>query len=273
VKLAVALAFAFVALRCPGDVFVNRFFYQPPPPPTAEQVMQSRFEEGRRYFHPPDPWRIVSGQTFEVSSSVWLQFVGKVVEVHPTGIRIQGYYGSFMTWPGTGIPFVRSETGPLPIPDQTEFFVRNLPCSIAQGDVIYWEDQRMALASDVYTYNTVNGSSRTLHCLDYGTPVAGPAPHELTAGEKKAAEERKAETEKKVLELHRALAEKNDPYGLFQMGRRYFTGDGVGKDEAKGKELLWRARAAGSIEAESFLKRIERKPQTPSSDTNHGSPH
>lgn len=82
---------------------------------------------------------------------------------------------------------------------------------------------------------------------------------EATAEKAKAeAAKAKADLEKKTLVWHQQLAEKGDAFGLFRMGERYLKGDGVPKDEAKGRGLLERAAAKGESDAKAILDTLSK---------------
>lgn len=78
---------------------------------------------------------------------------------------------------------------------------------------------------------------------------------EIVAAKKKA-DAKKADMAAALLKYHQSLADKGDPYGWLQMGKRYLTGDGVEKDEVEAHRLLSLASRAGQIEATKLLGKM-----------------
>jgi hypothetical protein len=205
-----------------------------------------------------DPNREVDGVVYRAEgideANGWVAFEGKVIEVQPGGIRLEGdYHGA-----RGGIFY-----GP-----DAEFFVANYPYDVAEGESVGPSERTLtfplAKISGTYTYATAIGGSHTIRKLDYGkiwTPP--PLTPEQIAEQKAAAEKRKAEAAKKVEEAKaRALkqnqdaADKGDAYGLLRMGERYRDGDGVPKDLDKARDYLTKASAAGSPTAAEDLKSL-----------------
>jgi hypothetical protein len=251
-----------------ADMTIRRIPPASAPPPTPFEMMTQRFQERRIGFKPTDPWREIDGQKLKVAGSGWYQFVGKIVEVQPRGIRVSGWYGDPMVWPGKDaeMTFVGSAqdytsgTGILPLPNLVEFFVRNYPYSVSDGTFILWEHNRVAAGAETFTYTTVAGGNRTLQCLDYGTVTAAPPPIPPTPEQIEAQKKQKAAMEVRTLKWQRQLAEKGDPYGLYRMGERYLNGTGVEKDEVKAKGLLRRAADGGNIQAKLLLESMPKSP-------------
>ena len=261
---------ALVVLFCIASTATAQMVtFQParvPTPPTPHEMMLQRMAESTIAFKPSDPWRNINGQVVPVKGPYWVQFVGKVVEVQPKGIRVEGYYGWPFIWPDN----VTSQTllcsndeykngqGILPIPDVQEFFVKDFPYEPADGDYILWENKRMALlgSGSPHTYTTVMGGSRTLRQLDYGTVAAPPAPRPATPEEIEAQRKQKIENQAKTLAWQKQLSDNGDPYGMFRMGQRYLRGDEVDKDEQKGRELIAKAANAGNLEAQALRDKL-----------------
>lgn len=110
-------------------------------------------------FIPSDPWRSVSNAPpVYAKGPRWVQFTGTVLSVYPDGIHVKGWYGVPEYWG----------------PDDREFFVRNYPHKVADGDYISWKEKRCAALSEVYTYKGAFGERITLHSLDYGKPAPIP---------------------------------------------------------------------------------------------------
>ena len=87
----------------------------------------------------------------------------------------------------------------------------------------------------------------------------------LQAKAKKDADEKalkqKSESAAAALRFHQQLADKGDPYGLFRMGQRYLTGDGVETNFAKAQTLLSQAASKGQSDAKALLERVGNKTQ------------
>lgn len=192
-----------------------------PPPPSVEYKPESPewilFKEKTNLLsHVAYPWRIVDGETNSIVAVGWCHFGGEILQVHESGvIRVQGWYK----------PIGGLSRGGM------EFVVINYPFRVADREVIGPDDWETAKEVGVYRYTTVLGSISTLRKLDWGQPCAAPSLPNPSAQEveqaRTLAEKRKVEAEQRVLQYQQALAEKNDPYGLFKMGDRYASGNGV----------------------------------------------
>jgi hypothetical protein len=213
----------------------------------AEQ--NQRYAQGRASALSRDPWRKVNGTVVRTTAS-WMWFYGTVLEVQPTGIRVNGSYSSLDG----------RQQGAL----ESEFFVANFPYQVAEGDVISGSDSYLALPAGVYTYTTVLGGNRTIHELDYGVPCAAPppppppSPEQIAAAKAKAASAKKAADEK-ALKYDEDLAAKGDAFGLLRMGERYRDGDGVTNNLALARDYLQRAAKAGDSTAADELKKLPAK--------------
>ena len=175
---------------------------------------------GEEVFTPEDPMRTMvdDNKTLNVSAlrgkDGWVRFEGKVVEVQPNGIRLQGYYDGY----GSD-------------EDTVDFFVAHFPYNAAEGDWVGTHLFYLAKEAGTYTYTTVFGGSRTIRKLEYEIPYTPPpppppTPEQIAAAKAKAVADKKA-NEEKVLKYNQELAAKGDPYGLLRMGERYRDGDGV----------------------------------------------
>lgn len=207
---------------------------------------QIRFEN----WMPKHPWRILGGKTNWAKGDDWVQFVGKVVEVQPNGVRLEGHYGS----PG----FVEYSSEVY----YNDFFVEGFPFQMAEGDLV---TERLALTakeSGTYTYPTTLGGSRTIHKLIYGIPCDAPAPSpaELAAqasiqkSKSDAKEKAKQDAAARVLKWNQDQADAGDPYGLMRMGERFRDGEGVETNLVKARRYFIRASALGNKQAEDDLK-------------------
>jgi hypothetical protein len=236
-------------------------WYVPPPGPRPEDIANAerlrREAEAEREqiaarkaladwyakYVPRDPWRVINGITNFAKGQDWVEFSGKVIEVQHTGVRVRGWYG----FPGA------THVG------TKEFFIRNYPYDVAEEEQVgglYFAAQD----STSHTYTTTMGTSRTIHSLDYGIvseppEYARPKPVDpLVAAV--AAQRKKAEQDARLLKYQLDLAAKDDPYGLFRIGQRYATGDGVEKDLQKARVLLIKSADQGNTEAAETLKKL-----------------
>lgn len=166
--------------------------------------------------------------------------------MHPgEGARIDGEY--HVIYPEDGIVF------------RGEFFVKNYPYKQADDDVV--PSCLAAVPTDVYTYNTAQGSVHSIHALDFGIPC--DAPPEIALEEQKkeaeatvAAEKKKAQSELRALKDNEDDAAKGDVYGLLRMGERYRDGEGVEKNLDKARDYLSRAAQAGDLTAKEELETL-----------------
>jgi len=244
----------------------HKFYYGPLPsvpyqPPTQEEITDSYLQSKKIYFVPRDPWREIGGQTTYAQGSNWVQFVGRVLQSTPDGIRVKGYYGTPMQLPDNLYePFlVRSDDKTqLLVPDNEEFFIQGFPYQLADNDFISWPSRLVALNDGVYSYGTVGGSTRTLHKLTYGRVVQAPIAAELTPEEKAAQSKKladeKAAAEKKALDWNQKQADAGDAYGQWRMGQRYLTGNGVDKNITKAREYFSKAADQGNPDAKKALE-------------------
>jgi hypothetical protein len=215
-------------------------------------------------FVPTDPVRVINGQPERADGNDWYWFEGTVIEVQPGGIRVSGLY----TRVG-GDEYKMAES----LYEPHEFFVRNFPYSVAENDRLLSTEHYAAKASDVYSYTTVLGGSKTLHALDYGTiwTPPPPTPEQIQAIQEaaaKAAEKSKADrkaAQAKALKYNQDLADKGDAYGLMRLGERYRDGEGVPKDLAKARDYLSKAVTAGQPSAADELSRLDQSTNAPTS--------
>lgn len=202
----------------------------------------------RNILHPRDPLRQFGDKLYTVTGvgDGWVEFEGKVLEVQPGGVRIQGSY--------TGYGFDGGDY-------TKEFFVTNFPYQVAEDEFVGNSDSEKlfycARVAGTYTYATAIGGSRTIRMIDYGTiytppPPPPPTPEQIAAAKEKAiaakqlAQKKSAEAAERALKLNQEAADKNDPLGLWRMGERYRDGDGVARDLPKAREYLTKAVAAGA---------------------------
>jgi hypothetical protein len=233
----------------------------PPQPPTDEEKNLSYIAKERTFFKPVYPYREIDGVVSYAKGAEWVQFVGKVVEVHgEKGIRVQGWYGAPMSWNGESDStlVVKSQNTDIPdafIPMDMEFFVTNFPVRVPQDARIVWSQKFVAKSTGTYTYTTVLGGTRTLTQLDFGTIATDPSSAPLTAEQKEAIEKAKAARDLKDMEREKKLADEGNPYGQYKMGMRYLRGRNVEQNRQKALDLLGKASVQGSEEAKIELQR------------------
>lgn len=205
---------------------------------------------------PEQPWRIMNGATNYAAGGSWKQFCGKVVEVQPHGVRIDGEYGE------PGDVHYDSENY-----NYRDFFVKNFPYRVAEGDIIGNKQYFSAFEDGTYTYATTIGGSRTIHSLDYGIPCDAPlpSPEEIAArieadkARKTALDKAKRESDARALKWNQDQADAGDPYGLLRMGERYRDGSGVETNTAKAREYLTKSAAMGNQTAKEELLKLNGK--------------
>lgn len=203
----------------------------PPPAPAIDPAVQ--LKENQKQFVPTDPWRVTNDKTNYAKGAEWCQFEGRVVQVFPSGIELQGWFGEPLLY-----------TLPGELPNQL-FFLSNYPRPVSVGQVLSRNDRLVALKAGT----TPSGN---LPSLDYGV-VWAPA---LTEEQKAKAARAKNDAGAKVLAWHQELADKGDPYGQYKMGLHYLNGDGVAKDLQKARDLFSKAAAQGNKDAAAELDKL-----------------
>jgi hypothetical protein len=247
-KISIALAILFVKVSVwSQDSMANVGLYSAPPIFPVNPPVQSQ----QKNFTPKDPFREIDGKFY--SAATMSEFYGTVLEVQPTGIRVQGIYGK----PG-GMGW---NYGPKGVEDYgSEFFVEGYPYEVAENDFLAGDMNLAAKEDGVYAYTTTQGGSRTIHKLVYGKvyhppPPKPPTPEEIAAAKIKADAAKKSSDEK-ALKYNQDQADKGDAYGLLRMGERYRDGDGVPKDLVKARDYFSKAVAAGSPSAADELLKM-----------------
>jgi hypothetical protein len=211
----------------------------------------SVLSQQQEVFTPKDPLREIDGKI--LSATTMSKFYGIVLEVQPTGIRMQGIYGK----PGGPGWFY----GPTGIEAHgVEFFVEGFPYEVAENDFLAGDKNFAALENGVHTYTTTQGGSRTIHKLIYGEVYHLPSPKPATPEEIAAAKAKAAAVKNHAADIalksNQDQAEKGDAFGLLRMGERYRDGDGVPKDLTKARDYFSKAVAAGSPSAADELSKL-----------------
>jgi hypothetical protein len=207
----------------------------------------------RMTFIPIDPWRTIDGQTNYVKLD-GVQFCGKIVEVMPYGILIEGEWGQLgrvyypvMGWAAASVQ-----------PEYAEFFVTNYPYMAMTGQIVPSAERLMAWYAGTYTYKTVTGGSQTIAKLDYGIPC-GPNPNLLAAAQKQFqdAEAKKRETESRRVAWLEKDATNGDVSAQYSLGIHYLHGIGCETNEVTGLFWLLKAAQQGDVGASNELQEIE----------------
>jgi hypothetical protein len=207
----------------------------------------------RMSFVPIDPWRAVGGQTNYVKLD-GVQFCGKVVDVTPHGIRIEGDWGplGMVYYPVNGWGYNPDQ------PEYADYFVTNYPYKATIGQIFPSAERLMAQYVGTCTYKTLNGDSRTIRELDYGTPC-GPNPVMVAAAQKQIqeAEEKRRENDLRKIELLEHDATNGDSAAQYSLGFHYLHGIGCETNQVMGIYWLLQAEARGSSEASNDLQEFE----------------
>jgi hypothetical protein len=194
------------------------------------------------------PWRVVDGVTYHTSGPGWYTFHGKVVGVHPDGIRVYGFYDEKLA-------------KDLTLQSERDFFVRNFPYEVVEDDKLSYLSAYQAKLVGAYTYRTVLGASRTIRCFDYGIPCAPPTvktPKEDPIVVSNRLAKARSIAADATLKFHQTQAAAGDRYGLREMGHRHLTGHGVDRDLVKARQLLSEASGKGDEEAATLLRELLR---------------
>ncbi len=198
----------------------------------ADEQAKANLAEAQKYFQPRDPWRVIDGTTNAAKGLQWKQFAGKVAEVLPEGLLVEGWHGAPMDFQN--------------LAEGTNFLLKHFPHPLKAGALLPREMCYVARAA-------ADDGGRKV--LDYGQPWYPPK----VQASAESQERKKSEAEAKVLAWHQELASQGDAYGQYKMGLRYLNGDGVPKDEQAGRDLLAKSAAQGNPDAAAELTRLEVK--------------
>ena len=223
----------------------------------AAQKAAAFQSERLRSFVPRDPWRVINGETNYVKLT-GREFCGKVVDVSSDGIRIEGEFGDVFShyYPASGF----SDTS-LAEHGYSDFWVANFPFEVVSGQIISSDEHLMAWAVGTYSYNTVQGGSRTIKKLDYGVPCAPPPPSPQQIAAIKAKQEldrkRAAQGQVKAREWLLTQATNGSASAQCSLGLHYLTGEGgeVNRDLA----IYWLKKASDQGDREASNKLVSLK--------------
>jgi TPR repeat protein len=107
----------------------------------------------------------------------------------------------------------------------------------------------------------VDGVTRTIGKLDYGTPC-GPNPVLLAAMKRQIeeAEEKRRESELRVMEMLGREATNGDSSAQYSLGFHYLHGIGCQTNEVMGLFWLLKASSQGNMSASNDLQELESEP-------------
>jgi hypothetical protein len=141
----------------------------------ATQLESQRSESDKKIEHlraiqsfmPKNLWRMLDGKIYNAKDESWFQFTGKILEVRPNGILVDGEFGSPL----------ETTSG------EHEYFVENFPLQnypMADDDVITYPMNFVAhydpRSMFKYTNTTIDLSVHTIRKLDYGQIIDSPPP-------------------------------------------------------------------------------------------------
>jgi hypothetical protein len=201
---------------------------------------------------PLDPWRIIDGSTNYAGGKDWVYLTGKVWSHEGGGVVVSG--GVVPTIRGDGTEAFSGH-----------YFVANWNCPTSDGKS-FMNAAGPGGPIAKHRHQLVKTSFGSIRLLDYGA-VWKPSPEWTKQQEVKAAEA-KAEAAKAIqakqasaesagLRYNRSQADKGDMQGLFRMGQRYASGDGVDKDPAKARAFFQSALSAGHPDAAKALAAVQ----------------
>ena len=217
------------------------------------EAQNSGGSDWRTTFVPLDPWRAIGGQTNYVKLD-GVQFCGKIVDVTPHGIRIEGEWGQLGT-----VYYPVNGWGDNPDqPEYADYFVTNYPYKATTGGIISSAKRLMAWYAGTCTYNTANGGSRTIGMLDYRIPC-GPDPVWLAVEQKQTqdAAEKRRESDLRKIELLERDATNGDSSAQYSLGFHYLHGIGCETNQVTGIYWLLQAAAQGNMSASNDLQEYE----------------
>jgi hypothetical protein len=136
------------------------------------QMSQSEKENAKlrakQLFKPTNPWRMLDGKVCSAKEESWFQFTGKILEIRPNGILVDGDFG----------PPLEAGFG------KRDLFVENFPVQVyplADGEGITHDMKLVAHMSEKsstyqFTNTTIDLHVQTVRRLDYGKIVTTPPP-------------------------------------------------------------------------------------------------
>jgi len=208
---------------------------------------------------PLHPWRIIDQTTNIALGDGWYQFNGKVFQNLPgQGIIVQGGYGrpNYHWRPDDDLDLGRL------------FFVANFPIEMPDDSSIGNRSMLTAKSDGLYTYNTANGSIKTIARLEYGIPCSAPQWY-IDAKIESDKQDANAEiTNLIILDKKKRTAATNAfkyllsdasnkmAYAQYSVGLRYLNGNGCETNALEAIRWLKLAAAQGNIEASNKLAKI-----------------
>jgi TPR repeat protein len=214
----------------------------------ADQARQQMIQN----FIPRDPWCVVNGVTNYVKL-LGVEFCGKVVDITPNGVRIEGQYGTLCS----------TSYDPANYSSYNDFFVANFPFEVVDGQIISSDEHLMAWYVGTYAYATVNGGSRTIKKLEYGIPC-GPAPEfiqqQIEAAKAKAVLDKQKAEQGQINAFHwlQSQATNGDVGAQCSLGLHYLNGQGCETNQEQAIFWLQKSAAQGDIEASNKLVSLQK---------------
>lgn len=154
----------------------------------AEATRASRAKELAEFNARPAEWRMVGGKAvrvpwrFALTNTAWWSLSGKVIQVLPNGLLVDGYWLRLGQSRGDGL-----------------FVLKNWPDQAADGSHV----STMAAEIGTTSYTSVLGATKTVRVFDRGVDCAPPPP---TAAEQAAAEVARERRAIAAAEAERAAA-------------------------------------------------------------------
>ena len=243
------LILAFVLLASIGNVArsQNRYGQQQQPQWQPNAYMEREIRE----FVPKHPWRAIDGTTNYVKLD-GVEFIGKIVDISPDGVIINGTYG----------PLFRTFYAPS-VYQYSDYFVAHFPFEVENDQTLSRNEHLMAWdTGHTYTYTTVRGSSRTIHKLDYGIPCGIPAEllqqqAAIAKANAERAARRAAEGRTNTFIWLQQQSTNGDASVQYRLGLHYLNGDGCATNRVEAVKWFTIAADRGSVEASNKLETLK----------------
>lgn len=172
--------------------------------------------------------RLVNGVTNNLNDPGWEEIKGTVLQNVPGGMMVNvGYTGE-------------------------RIYVQRAPVTADDLAVSVWAKD----TGELYSYNTVGGSSKSIRKFDCGIAVTAAPPVYVERPLRPLSEDEKRARDERVLKYQIEQAEKGLPSFQFIMGKRYQTGNGVPRDVKMAREFFQKSAAQGDTDAKTALKEL-----------------
>jgi hypothetical protein len=220
-------------------------------------VVQPVYRDPSLDFIPENPWRSLDGETNYIKTD-GVEFCGKVVDVTPNGIRVEGEFGGL---------FETSYSSSSDA-DYHDFFVAHYPFQAVNDQVIYESEHNMAWSVGTYTYSTAQGGSRTIRKLDYGIPCEAPQKlvERAIAAAAAASKAKEEINRQKIFQAQintvrwlSPQATNGDASAQCSLGEHYLNGQGCETNQEQGIYWLQKAADQGDLEASNKLEQLKQQ--------------